>query len=176
MHAPRPDRTTLRGIIKRTVTVATLVTIVGAGAAGGTAHAWTDQRLPDLVATGSTDVVVVDNTGTALLGQVRNDVSGWSAFAQASNATIKYQPVSRLVVAGATHYINTPGTNAITATGPVSSLAPGGEDRFSAHSQRTPWGLNRITVCADSSGLVAERSEVNNCSSEIKDVVPLFVS
>jgi hypothetical protein len=95
-------------------------------------------------------------------------------FAPASKATIKYQPVTRVVLHGRDAYINTPGSTAITATGTVSSIMPGTVERFAAQSDRTPSGFNRITVCADSSGVVPERSELNNCSTEVKNVIPIY--
>lgn len=164
-------RTTRRRRIMSTIAVAALF---GSGALGGTAHAWTDHSRPDLVGAGPTEVVVL-STGTAVFGHVRNDVTGWTAFAQASNATINFQPLSRVMLQGEAHYINRPWSTAFTAAGRVARLAPGGDDRFSARLDRIPWGHHRVTVCADSSGAVFERSELNNCSSEIKDVVPFVV-
>ena len=81
-----------------------------------------------------------------------------------------------MILPGGIHYINRPLSTAFTATGTVGRLAPGAAVQFSAGSNRIPSGLNRVTVCADSAHVVSERSEVNNCASEITDVVPNFVS
>ena len=170
MHVTRSARM----IVKRTTAIAALVTIAGGGAVAGTAHAWNDPSLPDLVASGPTDVFVLAPDTTVLHAQVRNDLATRFVFAPASEATIKYQPVNRVVLPGGYAYVNTPGSTAITATGTVGAIMAGAVARFEAQSDRTPGGFNRITVCADSSGVVHERSELNNCYTEFKNVIPVY--
>jgi hypothetical protein len=168
MHVTR----SARRILKRATAVA-LVAIAGGGAVAGTAHAWTDPTLPDLVATGPTDVFLPTPEITSLYASVRNDL-GRFVFAPASTATIKYQPVTRVVLPGGYAYVTTPGSTAITATGTVGIIWPGTSERFVANSDRTPGGYNRITVCADSSNAIRERSELNNCFTEYKNVIPVY--
>lgn len=170
MHVTRSTRR----IVKRATAVAALVTIAGGASVAGTAHASTNSSLPDLLASGPTDVLVASADTTLLYAQVRHDVGTGFVFAPASTATINYQPVTRVVLPGGYAYVNTPGSTAITATGTVGIIMPGAVARFAAHTDRTPSGFNRITVCADSSGVVRERSELNNCYTEFKNVIPVY--
>jgi hypothetical protein len=156
--------------LRRVGIAAAATAIVTGGVAGGSAQAATLPR-PDLVGSGPVNVLVANNA--SLSAAVKNV----GVFTVGTTfASIKLQRVSRLVFAGQTHYINTPGASPITGGGTVNPILPSAEARFSAGASAIPQaGQYRVSVCADTSNFVHEASETNNCVSEIQTVVPFFI-
>jgi hypothetical protein len=162
-------------VVRRWTTggAATAIAIVMAGGVlGSTAQAVEPPPLPqpDLIGSGPAQVFAISG-GSLVLAHVRNEGNGGAAFTAAS---VRFQPVSRLSVAGRTAYVNMPGASAITATGSVRPILGRAEVEFSAQAHAIPTGLNRITVCADTSNVEDEWIEGNNCSSEVRSVIPVY--
>lgn len=165
-----PAHTTTRRILRSAILTTALA--VGGGVLAAPAGAGPSR--PDLVAAGP--VSVSSSVHTAATATVTNIGNGDAA---ATAVTFRFQPVVRLFINGQTTFMNAPGSAAITGTGTVGALV--GANRLglnsrsvSARLSSTPRGLNKVSVCADSSAALLEASEANNCFTEIKDVQVIF--
>ena len=167
-----PTHTTTRRILRSAI-ITTALAAVGGGVLAAPAGA--GPRRPDLVAAGP--VSVSSSVHTAATATVTNIGNGDAA---ATTVSFRFQPVVRLFINGQATFINAPGSAAITGTGTVGALVGANNGlglnsrSVSAQLSGTPGGLNKVSVCADSSAQLFEASESNNCFTEIKDVKVIF--
>ena len=169
-----PAHTTTRRILRSAI-LTTALAAVGGGVLAAPAAAGPSR--PDLVAAGPVSSISGSAQNTGAYATVTNIGNGDAA---ATTVTFRFQPVVRLFVNGQATFINAPGSAAITGTGTVGALV-GTNNRLGLNSRSvsaqlsgTPGGLNKVTVCADSSAALFEASESNNCFTEIKDVKVIF--
>jgi hypothetical protein len=154
-----------------------LAALGGAFALAVPAHAATvatDLR-PDLVVDGplQSSTLVGPSFDSYSVQVNNNGVTG----ALSNEVQVTFQPVSRVYLNGQYYWVNMPGSSAIVGTGTAASLNGGGaSESVSVHSSTAPAGYNRVTACVDSTNVVAESNESNNCRSEIVNMQSYLIS
>ncbi len=94
--------------------------------------------------------------------------------AASSQVKVTFQPASQLHLNGQTYWVNMPGTTPIVGTGTAPSLAGGHSASTTVQLSTAPTGYNRVTACVDSTNVVSESNESNNCRTEIVQMQPIF--
>lgn len=132
----------------------------------------TDFR-PDLVVSGPLDTHTYSDTPGAN-GYFLNIANNGITAAASNQVRVTFQPVSQLHLNGQTYWVNMPGTTPIVGTGTSPSLAGGYSASMSIQLSTPPAGYNRVTACVDTTNIVNESNESNNCRTEIDQMQPIF--
>jgi hypothetical protein len=134
------------------------------------AHATTLDTRPDLVVEPYLSHTEVTNSAgqAGYSVTVYNDGQTWAASNQLK---VTFQPVSRFYLNGQYYYYNTPGTSPIVTTGTVPPLADLDGRTVGVNMSSAVVGYNRVTACVDSTNVVNESNESNNCRSQIENMV-----
>ena len=95
--------------------------------------------------------------------------------ASSSQVSATFQPVTRITFQGKTSWVNMPGSSPIVGAAAVGALNGGGASQaVTVNLPVAPSGYYRVTACADSTNVVSESNESNNCTSAILDMQPIF--
>ena len=128
---------------------------------------------PDLVVSAPLDTHTYSgnpSVNSYFVGVANNGITA----AAASQVKVTFQPVTRIVFNGQTSWVNMPGAAPIAGTGTAASLSGGGSESVGIQLSTAPAGYNRVTACADSTNIVSESNESNNCTTAIIDMQPIF--
>jgi hypothetical protein len=143
--------------------LAGVAAVLGFAAQAHAATIQTDLR-PDLVVAPLSDWTFGGEYGVAV---TNNGITS----AASNQLKVTFQPLTQLHYNGQTYWVNMPGTTPTVATGTAASLAGGRTEAVYAvygATSTAPTGYNRVTACVDSTNVVSESNESNNCRTEIK--------
>jgi hypothetical protein len=139
-----------------------------AAVAGAAVPAQAATSLPDLVVGSPLSNTILVGPGSASydVEVANNGLTG----AGRNQVQVTFQPVEGIYFNGQTSWINVPGSSPIVATGQAPLLSAGQKASAPVYMTTAPSGYNRVTACVDSTNVVAESNESNNCQTAVENI------